>query len=287
MPSPLVSVLMTSYNRENYIAEAIESVLASTYTNFELIIVDDGSSDKTVEIAKLFEERDRRVKLYINEQNLGDYPNRNKAAGYAKGKYLKYLDSDDLIYPHGLEVFVNSMESHPDAVLGLISKEPLPTKPFPVCLNPEETYRKHFFETGVLGFGPSGSIILREAFEKLNGFSGKRYISDLELWLTIAASNPILELAPSLVFWRRHEQQEFHFGQNNVNEGYFILELPVLEDKLLNPACPLSKEDVNKILRRYRKSMGRHLIKYSLRTGNIRNAIKKARLLHLSFSDLF
>ena len=85
---PLVSVLMTSYNRENYIAEAIESVLASTYKNFELIIVDDRSKDRTVEIARSYESKDDRVKVYINEKNLGDYPNRNKAASYAKGFYI-------------------------------------------------------------------------------------------------------------------------------------------------------------------------------------------------------
>src|SRR6476646_10196463 len=91
----LVSVLMTAYNREKYIAEAVESVLASTYTNFELIVVDDGSTDNTVTIAKSFEARDYRIKLYINEKNLGDYPNRNKAAGYASGEYIVFVDSDD------------------------------------------------------------------------------------------------------------------------------------------------------------------------------------------------
>lgn len=92
MNPPLVSILMTAYNREKYIAEAIESVLASTYTNFELIIVDDCSADRTLEIAKSYEEKDKRIKIYINEKNLGDYPNRNKAASLAKGVYLKYLE---------------------------------------------------------------------------------------------------------------------------------------------------------------------------------------------------
>jgi glycosyltransferase involved in cell wall biosynthesis len=89
---PLVSVLMTSYNRQDYIAEAIESVLNSKYQNFELIIVDDGSKDQTVKIAQEFAEKDKRIRLYINEKNLGDYGNRNKAASYATGKYIKYLD---------------------------------------------------------------------------------------------------------------------------------------------------------------------------------------------------
>ena len=90
---PLVSVLMTAYNREKYIAEAIESVLASTYSNLELIIVDDCSKDNTLQIATNYQAKDDRIKVYKNEKNLGDYPNRNKAASYAKGKYLKYVDS--------------------------------------------------------------------------------------------------------------------------------------------------------------------------------------------------
>src|ERR1044072_333802 len=106
MSAPIVSVLTTAYNREKNIGQSIESVLASTLTDFELIIVDDGSKDRTVEIEKKYAQIDARVKVYVNEKNLGDYPNRNKAANYAKGKYLKYVDSDDVIYEHTLEVMV-------------------------------------------------------------------------------------------------------------------------------------------------------------------------------------
>ena len=88
-----ISVLMTAFNREKYIGEAIESVLASTFKDFELIIVDDCSSDKTVEIAKNYENLDKRVKVFLNEKNLGDYSNRNKAASLANGKYIKYVDA--------------------------------------------------------------------------------------------------------------------------------------------------------------------------------------------------
>ena len=112
---PLVSVLMTTYNREKYLAIAVESVLASTYENFELIIVDDQSKDKSYEIALSYAQKDKRVKVFKNEKNLGDYPNRNKAASLANGKYLKYVDADDMIYPTGLEVMVSGMEKFPEA----------------------------------------------------------------------------------------------------------------------------------------------------------------------------
>ena len=118
---PLVSVLMTAYNRERYISEAIESVLTSTYTNFELIILDDCSTDRTVEIAEGFALMDPRIRVYVNENNLGDYRNRNKAAEYAKGKYIKYCDSDDKIFDWTLNYCVKMMEKHPDAGMGILN----------------------------------------------------------------------------------------------------------------------------------------------------------------------
>jgi len=86
---PLVSVLMTTYNRSKYLSMAVESVMASTYQNWELLIVDDQSTDNCVEIAQAFAAKDPRIKSIVNEKNIGDYPNRNMAASLAKGKYIK------------------------------------------------------------------------------------------------------------------------------------------------------------------------------------------------------
>ena len=69
-----------------------------------MIIVDDVSQDDTYSVAMRYAEQDSRISVYKNDTNLGDYPNRNMAASYAKGKYLKYLDADDKLYPYGLEI---------------------------------------------------------------------------------------------------------------------------------------------------------------------------------------
>ena len=116
--NPTVSVLTTCYNREAYIAETIESVLAQTFADFEYIIVDDCSKDGSFEIARSYASKDSRIRLYRNDSNLGDYPNRNKAASYARGKYLKFIDSDDLLYPHALEVCSWYMEKFQNAHAG-------------------------------------------------------------------------------------------------------------------------------------------------------------------------
>ena len=121
--TPLVSVLMTAYNRDSFIASSIESVLAQTLDDLELVIVDDGSSDHTLEIARSYERLDPRVRVVVNERNLGDYGNRNRAAELARGSFLKYHDSDDLMYPHGLSVMVSMLISEPRAAFGLSEYE--------------------------------------------------------------------------------------------------------------------------------------------------------------------
>ncbi|HVG42676.1 MAG TPA: glycosyltransferase family A protein, partial [Chitinophagaceae bacterium] len=205
---PLVSVLMTAYNRENYIGDAIESALASTYKNLELLIVDDGSKDNTVSIAMNYAAKDPMVKVYVNEKNLGDYLNRNKAASYASGKYLKYLDSDDIMYPHCLEVMVSAMEKFPEAGLGLSAVSD-PYKPYPVMLTPKEAYLEYFNGSSHFDRAPGSSIIKKEAFEKVGGFSGERMIGDYDLWLRLAREFPLVKLVPDLYWSRMHEGQEF------------------------------------------------------------------------------
>ena len=230
MDGPLVSVLMTAYNRERYITEAIESVLASHYPHFELIIVDDGSTDATVAIAKSYAAKDPRVTVHINEKNLGDYPNRNRAASHARGKYLKYLDSDDLIYRHGLQALVDFMEQDQEAAMGISYKQNITHRPFPWIMEPSESLRHHFFIQGFLDSGPTGTIIRRECFETLGGFSGKRMIGDMEFGLKAAANYKVMLLPPSLSFWRSHGDQEISIG--NANDSYFPLTEALLHEQV-------------------------------------------------------
>jgi len=229
---------MTAYNREKYIAEAIESVLNSTYTDFELIIVDDCSNDRTVEIAKHYEALDSRVKVYVNEINLGDYPNRNKAASYANGEYLTYLDSDDLIYSHGLSKMIEAQKKFPDAALYMLTRNHDVDIKDPVYYLPHESYLTHFESTGFLETGPLGTLINKNKFNEIGGFSGKRMISDTELWLKMAAIYPIVKIEKGLVFWRSHDNQETTDG-----EKYYLVEMVgVYKECLFNEFNPAYKK---------------------------------------------
>lgn len=100
----LVSIIMPAYNSEKYIGDSIRSVLKQTYENWELIVIDDGSRDKTIEIIEKFVSKDIRVKFYKNESNLGVSQTRNKAIALAAGEWIAFLDSDDIWESNKLEL---------------------------------------------------------------------------------------------------------------------------------------------------------------------------------------
>ena len=163
---PRVSVLMTAYNREEFIAEAIESVLAQTFTDFELIIVDDGSKDRTVEIARNYAARDSRIQVVVNERNLGQFPNRNYAASLATGEFVKYHDSDDVMYPHCLQVTVPLLTAYPEAAFAL-SPGGLDWTggPYPMLLTPRMAYQREFLGSGLFYVGPACALFRAERFD--------------------------------------------------------------------------------------------------------------------------
>ena len=106
----LVSIIMPAYNCEHFIADSIRSVLAQTYTNWELLVVDDCSTDNTAEVVASF--TDPRIHYQRNTHNMGAALTRNKALQCAKGHYIAFLDSDDLWAPHKLEHQIKFMEQN-------------------------------------------------------------------------------------------------------------------------------------------------------------------------------
>ena len=206
--APTVSVLMTAFNREAYIAEAIESVLVQTYPDFELIVVDDASSDRTVAIAREYEARDPRVRVVVNERNLGDYPNRNRAATLASGRYLKYHDSDDVLYPHCLEIMVRLLDDEPRAGFGLTAGPVWPGGPTPILSTPRMNYQREFLGYGMFMCGPACALFRTEVFERLGGFPIAGPHSDYVFWLGACAQHAVV-LFPGDLFWYR-----IHAGQH-------------------------------------------------------------------------
>lgn len=111
---PTITVLLSVYNAENYVGIAIESILKQSFTDFELIAVDDCSTDKSWDIVQQYMKQDSRVIAKRNEVNLGGCKTLNVGLKLAKGKYIARLDNDDWSYPNRLEKQFDFLEAHPD-----------------------------------------------------------------------------------------------------------------------------------------------------------------------------
>lgn len=282
MEQPSVSVLMTAYNREKFIAEAIESILASTYQNWELIIVDDCSTDNTLQIAKTYEIKDARVKVYLNPTNLGDYSNRNKAATYARGKYLKYLDSDDTIFQWGLEYCVKQMEQYPLASIGMLYLRDRNMENS-IVESSREAIGNHFFDGSILSIGPSGCIYKRKLFEKLKGFdTGYGVASDNMFNLEMAIQSPVVFFNRVFFDYRIHDAQE-----NKNEKGYLIQNYRYNRDILAYPELPLTQKEKLYFKRKLEKRFTVNIACYAIKVKKLTAVSEVIRLTKFKWWNIY
>ncbi|MDB5280358.1 MAG: hypothetical protein JWR61_5313 [Ferruginibacter sp.] len=278
---PLTSVLMTAYNREKYIAEAIESVLASVYHNFELIIVDDCSTDKTVEIARHYEKLDSRIKVYVNEYNLQQFPNRNKAASYAVGELLMAVDSDDTMKPDAIEYIVTQFDKFPSAQFAtMYGQDDVKTV---TCLHPEENIRKHFFLSSHLNVGPGGTVIRQHHFKKIGGFPVCYGPAGDSYYNIKAAANGDALLLPYFYFnYRLHGDQEIAR-----KDSYLINNYMYFKDVLDLPELALSGIERQELLLTEKKKFLVNLLIYYKETGDAKKIKEVWRKAGFGVKELF
>lgn len=263
---PFVSVLMTSYNREKFIEESIWSVLNSTFTDLELLISDDCSSDHTIDIVKKIASLDSRVKWHINEKNLGDYPNRNKVASIAKGKYMLYVDSDDTIKNDAIEFAVKNLNENPTAKFSVIY--PFEDVQTPTVLNPNESLRKHFFDKSFLNLGPGGVVFDRLFFLSNESYSNQYGpANDLYSHLKFASKGDLLLLPYSYLNYRIHD------GQESTNKYvYLYLNQLVIRNAMNEIDLPLSKNERKRILKNKSISNFFSIARYALKYKKLKQA---------------
>jgi len=260
---PRVSVLMTAYNRERFVGEAIASVLAQTYADFELVIVDDRSNDGTVDIAHQFARRDTRIRVVVNEQNLGDYPNRNRAASLASGELLKYHDSDDVMYPHCLEVLVSALDRFPEAGFALTRGNHWPGGAAPMLSTPRLSYQREYLGSGIFGCGPSGALCRRSAFEALGGFEETGPASDYLFWMRACLQMPVVLAPGDLFYYRIHPNQELLSpGASHAHARAAARAWEILS----SPDCPLRDEERNIARRNHAARVARQAL-WDVRDG--------------------
>lgn len=206
MKSDLVSVVIPAYNAAQYIRQAIESVLAQTYRDFEIIVVDDGSSDDTPSIARQFGAAIR----YIRQPNRGLSAARNTAIKHACGAVIALLDSDDLWDPEFLEKMMRLLNNHPE-VAGVYcgfqyinSQGEIVGRPSLKTVSPELFYATMIDEGNWLA--PCGVIFRKRLTESAGLFDESlQAVEDWDMWIRLSEHQPFIGLPEALVKYRRHE----------------------------------------------------------------------------------
>lgn len=208
-PSPLISVIMPCFNAEEFVSEAINSVIKQSYPNIELIIVDDGSSDNSYAICQnLVAEKKIKI-ISLKQTNKGPYPARNNALGHANGSYIAFLDADDYWDPDCLTLLFQSIEEKQVDVAycgwqnvghgGGGSTEPyIPPK-----------YEQEHIVKAFLKSCPwpiHAVLIKRDILQQLDGFSEKYFTAlDFDLWLRMTAVTQKIAHTPKvLAYYRWH-----------------------------------------------------------------------------------
>ena len=279
--APLVSVLMTAYNRERYVGAAIESVLAQTFADFELIVVDDGSVDRTVEVARQYED-DPRLRIVLNERNLGDYPNRNRAAALARGRFLKYHDSDDVMYRIACRPWWARSTPSGVPALRLSGAAGWAGGPCPMLLTPRMCYQREFLGTqGLFMCGPASALFRADVFRALGGFPHLGVGSDYVFWLRACARVSVLLVSGDLFWYRVHPGQEI--GKPAAAAEYAHAWRQAWP-ALLATDCPLTAEERELAKRNWTFIIARDALR-ALRSGQWSAA--RLRLAHagLSWTD--
>ncbi len=276
---PRLSVLVTSFNRENFIREAIDSVLNQTYDNFELIVVDDCSCDKTFEIAKSYE--DGRIRLYRNNFNLGQFANRNLAASYARGEIILFVDSDDSIIQNALEHLVVLFERYPNARFLTLNRDVF----FKNEMEVESTYfiRYHLFQKSNLHYGPGATAIKTSFFHEIGGFPllyGPA--GDMFYNFKAALHSPVILCKLEFLNYRRHKGQEINNAYSYLFNGYkYFNDIMNLDNLPLN-----DMEIINFELKNKRRFIV-NVFMFFLKTGNVFKVFKAIRNAKFGLIDFF
>lgn len=236
----LVSIVLPVYNGEKYLALAIESILAQTYSNFELILVNDCSTDSTEEIIKEYASKDERIVYLKNERNLKLPASLNRGFSVAKGQYLTWTSDDNLYMPTAIERMAQFLDQHPDIALVYCDLNYIDEAGNITGLKtlgePERLLRGNAV----------GACFLyrREAAEAIGAYDTKRFlVEDYEYWLRMYLSFRLAHLQECLYQYRFHgdsltttRQPEIQAAVKKMHLDYLpLLEKAHIPNKLLFP----------------------------------------------------
>lgn len=209
---PLVSVVIPTYNAAEFLGETLDSVLAQTYPNLEVIVVDDGSTDATPELLRTYGERI----TVLRQANAGQAAARNRGARLARGEFLAFLDSDDLWDPDKIARQVYWLQRHPQACATYCDHRSIDARGRTIAASAALAYPRpsgDILRALLLGpciITPGLVLLRREAYEASGGFDEAQFMrghEDYALWMRLATRGAFVYTPETLVSYRRHARQ--------------------------------------------------------------------------------
>ena len=239
----LITIIVTIYNREKYLEQCLESVRNQTYKNFECIMVDDGSTDESITIAKGYADNDPRFKL-ITSEHVGFSAAKNIGLDKAQGKYIIFLDSDDFAYPQWLEFLYDTLVKtgsdistcfYDEFMEGVSAPEKEPSSDF-YTNNPyyiaEYSYLKmNLIYHRLCSCYLWNKLVKKEIYDTIR-FKDQMALSDIsEVYKIFDKANKVVQVMTPLIHYRRHmESTGGECGKKGV--PYFIFRADVLEESV-------------------------------------------------------
>lgn len=213
---PTISVCIPTFNHAHFLGQAIESVLAQTFVDFELVVVDNCSTDNTRELVASYASADSRVSYFCNESNVGPRENLNRCLSHASGEYVKILCADDLLEPACLEESLRALEGDGDVVLAasrrlLVDEQLRPIRMAGyskknVVVSGRDMIGYTIFNGNYIG-EPSAALFRRDA--AVRGFdTSYRLLIDAEMWLHLLEKGDLAYIGTPLCRFRFHGAQE-------------------------------------------------------------------------------
>lgn len=203
--APCVSIIVTTYKRAQLLAETLGSILSQTFTDFELIVVDNMSEDGTKEYVTGLS--DQRIRYFRNPNNGVIAVNRNYGIRQAKGKYIAFCDDDDIWRPDKLGRQVSLLEQNSKVALCYTQAESfMGDKVLAARMNRRSVFKNHFFQLLRGNFFPNSSVLIRsKIFQELGLLTEDPLLrEDYEMWLRIARRYPLIGIEASLIRYRVH-----------------------------------------------------------------------------------
>jgi alpha-1,3-rhamnosyltransferase len=210
---PLVSIVIPAYNHENYIEEAIDSIMNQTYKNIELIVINDGSTDKTDNIIRNALKKYNNVFKYISKENEGLIKTLNYSLGLVSGKYFKLLASDDILLPEYLDKMVNYLEGKPD--YGMVYSDSYIINEQGIVLGNSNAHNQ-FKEGNIFGdiftskfWIPALTVLIKMDVIMRYKYEDNYHIEDWLLWCKISYYYKVGLINEPLAKYRIHETNTY------------------------------------------------------------------------------